>query len=100
VPYFRQALADAKGELVFPREDGVTMMRGDTRLDRMLRRAMGRAGVVLHFNQVCRRRGCGFTVETKTDDELRCPKCAMKLWPSRCRATCASTIFGTPRRAC
>ena len=47
----------------------------------VLRRAMGRAGLVRGYLQVCRRKGCGHE-EQAEDSELRhCPDCKMKLWP-------------------
>ena len=80
VPYLEWAIATSLSELVFPAEDG-SMMRPDCDLEKVLRRAMGRAGVVTGYNHVCRRPGCGYS-EKATDAELRrCPKDQAKLWP-------------------
>ena len=56
-PYLEGALR-SPGELVFPGTDG-RMMPRDVPLDRILRRAMGRAGVVNGYAHRCRRHGCG-----------------------------------------
>jgi hypothetical protein len=47
----------------------------------VLRRSLGRAGIVLGYDHICRRKGCGKHVAAD-DGELRlCPDCNMKLWP-------------------
>ena len=57
------------------------MMREDVDIENVLRRALARAGIVLGYEHVCRRKGCGHQ-ELAEDPELRhCPKCNMKLWP-------------------
>ena len=60
VPYLQHALARSlvDSELVFPKEDG-TMMRPDVALEGVLRRALGRAGIVRGYVHVCRKKGCG-----------------------------------------
>ncbi len=65
--------------LVFPAADG-TMRSRDTALDRVLRRALGRAGIVTGYEHRCRRKGCGYSVVAPTPDCGRCPKCKMVLW--------------------
>lgn len=63
-----------------PRPDG-SMMREDHNIEHVLRRALGRAGIVLGYQHVCRRRGCGYSFQYD-DGELRlCPKRNMQLWP-------------------
>jgi integrase len=79
-PFLRAALDSHKGELLFPNPDG-KMYREDTKLANVLRRALKRAGIVEHYEHVCRRKGCGHA-ERHADDQLRvCPKCDFKLWP-------------------
>ncbi len=80
-PYLVAALQEGKGDLLFARPDG-TMHRQDLALDRVLRRAMGRAGIVTGYRHACRRQGCGFVEVRKTADADRCPQCSFRLWPS------------------
>jgi integrase len=57
------------------------MMREDVDIENVLRRALGRAGIVLGYEHRCRRKGCGYSAPAD-DAELRlCPTCNMKLWP-------------------
>jgi excisionase family DNA binding protein len=79
-PYLEQAVKNSPSELVFPAEDGL-MMSHEILLQKVLRRAMGRAGIVLGYSQVCRRKDCSHRQLTPTGEPLRCPKCNMKLWP-------------------
>ena len=75
-----EAIDASKSQLVFPAADG-SMRTDETDLQQVLRRAMGRAGLVNGYLHVCRRKGCGHKEEAK-DAELRhCPDCEMKLWP-------------------
>jgi len=68
------------------------MRTDETDLQQVLRRAMGRAGLVRGFLHVCRRKGCGHEEQAEDAELRKCPNCKMKLWPRRCRARCASTI--------
>jgi len=80
VPYLERAITASPCEYVFPASDG-SMLRKDTALETVLRRALGRAGIVLGWNHVCRRKGCRH-FEKAPDAELRrCPKDGRKLWP-------------------
>ena len=80
VPYLERAISASSSELVFPAPDG-SMMREDVDLVAVLRRALGRAGIVTGWRHVCRRKGCGH-VELAPDAALRrCPKDSAKLWP-------------------
>ena len=80
VPYLEHAISRSPSELVFPREDG-SMMPDETRLEDVLRSALGRAGIVTGYAHLCRRKGCGHTEQAADADLRRCPKCKMKLWP-------------------
>jgi integrase len=73
------AAARAGARLLFPRPDG-SMHRRDVAADDILRRAMGRAGIVTGYQHRCRRRGCGFTEERRTAEPSRCPRCGFALW--------------------
>jgi len=80
VPFLEYAMEVSPSDLVFPKPDG-SMMREDVNVEHVLRRALGRAGIVLGYEHVCRRKNCGHQ-ELAQDPELRlCPKCHMKLWP-------------------
>jgi hypothetical protein len=78
-------MAASNSDLLFPAPDG-TMHRRDYPLGNMLRRALGRAGIVRHFEHRCRKQGCGFKV-IAPDAVLRycptraTPKKSRKLWP-------------------
>jgi integrase len=82
VPYVQQALArsPAESELVFPKEDG-RMMRQDVALEGVLRRALGRAGIVKGYQHVCRKKGCGHVERAADAVQRRCPQHKHLLWP-------------------
>ncbi len=84
VGVLREAIDESPSTYVFPKPDGMRQ-REDTKLARMFRDAMGKAGVADGYRYSCRRKGCGFRVEHEDFqlEELRCPKCSFKLW---CRA--------------
>ncbi len=77
--YLVDAMEKSPSELVFPREDG-SMHAKDIKLQRILRGAMNRAGLVDGWVHKCRR--CGHREDRRTDELKRCPSCAFKLWPS------------------
>ena len=80
VPYLEQAISDSPSRFVFPGLDGGMMSR-HLHLERVLRRALGRAGIATGWKHVCRRKGCGH-VEKAPDAALRrCPADGRKLWP-------------------
>jgi integrase len=80
LPYLHAAIKASPSELVFPKSDG-TRMRPDVALEGVLRRALARAGIVLGYDHVCRKRGCTHQ-EAAADAALRrCPIHAFKLWP-------------------
>ena len=57
------------------------MYSPELKLDYVLRRALGRAGVVTGFIHKCRRHHCGYEIKASTDECGRCPKCRMRLYP-------------------
>lgn len=81
----RAVLADALWatsedcDLVFPGQEG-RRQRSDIKLARMLRSAMGRAGLVTGYSYVCRRSGCGHREKRRWEEDVRCPTCRAKLW--------------------
>lgn len=84
LPYLRAALNASPSDFVFPRSDGA-MHTDELDLVGVLRRALGRAGLVRRYRHVCRRckaRGEKVHAEAHKDDTLRvCTCCGMKLWP-------------------
>lgn len=79
VPYLRLAIASSPSELLFPKADG-SSQRADLPLQKVLRRAMGRAGIVVAYQHKCRRRGCSFTERRPNAVRSECPRCTMTLW--------------------
>ncbi len=82
-PFLREALLASRSVYVFPAADG-SMRPEDTPLQRVLRRALARAGLVNGYDHGCRRcKGRGAPhVEHHADAARRhCPACGMKLWP-------------------
>ena len=83
IPFLEHALRDNSSEYVFPGRDR-QMLDEQTKLEEVLRRAMARAGLVTHYEHVCRR--CKHEgrphMEKHDDAELRrCSVCGMKMWP-------------------
>lgn len=79
-PHLERAVLESCSELVFPREDG-SMYPPDVPLEEILRRALGRAGLVTGYLHKCRRKGCGFTERREHNQALPCPQCGFRLWP-------------------
>lgn len=80
LPFLAEAIATSPSELVFPGKDGNRMAR-DVGLEHVLRRAMGRAGVVTGYEHVCRKQGCSHKEAVPDDALRRCPEHHGKLWP-------------------
>ena len=78
-PYLEAALAASDSQFVFPAPDGA-MHRPDVKWDVKLRRALGRAGIVVGFEHRCRRKGCGFKEQRATAEASRCPRCEFRLY--------------------
>jgi len=82
-PYLKSAVDESGSEFVFPWEDG-SMRSPECDPEKVLRRALARAGLVEGYDHTCRRcksRGTPH-VERHADAELRrCPTCNAKLWP-------------------
>jgi len=71
----------------FPKADG-SMMPKHTPLEDVLRSALARAGIVIGYRHVCRRKGCGHAEQARVLTCGNCPKCGMKLWA---QAMCPAT---------
>lgn len=79
-PYLQDALSRADGsEWLFPGPDG-QRRRENTKLEVILRRALGRAGIVRGYRLVCRRKGCGHVEQSGAAERKKCPRCAFALW--------------------
>jgi len=79
VPYLEEALSASPSELVFPDSNGE--MRGrHVELEDVLRRAMGRAGIVTGYRHACRGKGCGHVEEASDANARTCPTCGRGLW--------------------
>ncbi|MCC6810924.1 MAG: site-specific integrase, partial [Deltaproteobacteria bacterium] len=101
VPFMERAIEDSPSELVFPNEAG-ELRRDDSKLAKMLRGALARAGIVQGYEHVCRRSGCKHREKQADATIRRCSKCNMKLWPKALvrpirfhdlRHTCASLMM-------
>jgi len=83
VPYLEAAIDASPSEYVFPGADG-EMMAEDTKVEVVLRRALGRAGVVTSYRHSCRRckaAGVAESAQVSTDAApRRCSRCAMQMW--------------------
>jgi integrase len=79
-----EASLASPSELLFPDENG-ELQRRDTKLTRILRTAMAKAGVgIVSVTYKCRRRGCEAKPETHESnkvEKLDCMRCGMRLWP-------------------
>jgi integrase len=111
LPWLDEAAAASPSEFLFPHvcvrrckpECKLlgTMMRRDIPLQEMLRRALGRAGIVQGYFQKCRKRGCKHRQETADPARCFCPEHSVLLWPVAkvrplrfhdLRRTCASLL--------
>ncbi len=80
LPFLRFAIQSSPSDLVFPRPDG-SMMREDVDVENVLRRALGRAGIVTAYHHVCRKKDCHHLEVASDASERRCPVHGMRLWP-------------------
>ena len=80
-PRLTKALREAPGPLVFPRADG-TMHSRKLRLNRMLRAAIARAGLIEGYEHRCRAAHCGWKeLRPSTALPEACPSCGKpSLW--------------------
>ena len=76
--YLQQAIRTSPSDLVFPAPNG-KMLRRQTQLELILRRAMRRAALVTGYVHKCRRKGCGHQEPAADANPRRCPTCNFKL---------------------
>jgi integrase len=80
VPYLKTAILSSPSALVFPAPNGERMRR-DFDLEGRLRRTLKKAGIVLGYEHVCRKKDCGHSEHTLDAALRHCPKHGHKLWP-------------------
>ena len=79
-PYLVDAMNQSPSKLMFSRADG-SMHSPTIKLQRLLRSALGRAGIVEGWTHKCRR--CGTQVDDASSTRRKCPtKCGMTMWPA------------------
>ena len=78
-PYIDAAIKLSPSKWVFPAADG-KQRAPDTNLKAVLRRALGRAGIVDAYEHRCRKPGCGHVELASDDGNRRCPKDNRALW--------------------
>ena len=79
-PYLRAAIDASASDRVFPGPDG-QVMSTNAPLEEVLRRALGRAGIVTGYEHVCRKKGCGHVERASDPAQRRCPTHGHLLWP-------------------
>lgn len=75
----RAAIRSAPGDLVFPKDATGARFPRDAKLSRLLRHALVNAGVVTHWEHVCRR--CKRTERHDDAAKRFCIDCGYTLWP-------------------
>jgi integrase len=83
VPFLEWAMRHSPSELMFPDADG-KMRKEGADPEKILRTALGRAGIVEGYEHVCRRckaRGQPHSEHHPDAEVRRCPACGMRLWP-------------------
>ena len=78
-PYLDAAIKLSPSKWIFPAADG-KQRAPDTNLKAVLRRALGRAGIVDGYGHRCRKPGCGHVELTTDDANRRCPEDNRALW--------------------
>ena len=71
-PYLDAAIKLSPSRWVFPAADG-TQRAADTNLKAVLRRALGRAGIVEGYEHRCRKPTCGHVESADDSSNRRCP---------------------------
>ncbi|MBX7096454.1 MAG: site-specific integrase [Myxococcaceae bacterium] len=79
VPYLQEAIDTSPSELVFPDAKG-NRQRHDVKLQKVLRKAMVKAGIVTGFLHICRKKKCGFKERRSNGAESQCPRCSKTLF--------------------
>ena len=100
LPYLESAVRSTRSEWLFPKPDG-TQRSLDLDVTAVLRRALGRAGIVEGYEHRCRKPRCGHIERTADDAQRWCPNDGRALWlrplPRRLsfhslRHTCATLL--------
>jgi len=78
-PYLETAVRSSRSEWLFPKADGEQRSL-DLDLTAVLRRALGRAGIVEGYEHRCRRPRCGHVERASDSAQRRCPKDGRALW--------------------
>jgi len=78
-PYLDAAIKLSPSKWVFPAADG-KQRAPETNLKAVLRRALGRAGIVEGYEHRCRKPGCGHVEKAGDGENRRCPKDSRALW--------------------
>ncbi len=101
-PYLDAAIKLSPSKWVFPAADG-KQRAPDTNLKAVLRRALGRAGIVEGYDHRCRKPGCGHVELANDNANRRCPKDNRALWirplPKEYRLPLAAPHDGDAARA-
>ena len=83
-PFLEHAIQSAPGPFVFPRENG-TRRPEKTSMEKVWRRILVRADVLIGHRHTCRRcaaRKLPATHEFPDAQQRRCPACDMRMWPA------------------
>lgn len=75
----QEAIDSSPSELVFPDAEG-NRQRHDVKLQKVLRKAMVKAGIVSGYLHVCRKKKCGFKERRSNTTESQCPRCSKTLF--------------------
>jgi hypothetical protein len=78
-PYLERALRGSRSQWLFPKPDGEQRSL-DLDVTAVLRRALGRAGIVEGYEHRSRKPGCGHVERAQDDAQRRCPKDGRALW--------------------
>src|SRR5438067_8488958 len=99
-PFLEAAVRASPSEWLFPKPDG-SRRNLDLDVTAVLRRALGRAGIVEGYEHRCRKARCGYVTRAADSAQRRCPKDGHALWlrplPQRLsfhslRHTCATLL--------
>src|SRR5256885_1009125 len=78
-PFLEAAVRTSRSEWLFPKPDG-SRRNLDLDVTAVLRRALGRAGIVEGYEHRCRKARCGYVTRAADTAQRRCPKDGHALW--------------------
>lgn len=100
-PYLRTAVDSSPSGYVFPKDDSKgSPMRADVKLEKVLRRAMARAGIVQGYEHVCRRKGAAIRRKRAMARSGVARRTGRSSGPSRLSGPSRSTTCATRPAAC